>query len=189
MSSAGSPPNAQLAPRRDAAAAVLAPPCGVRALAIRALDKTALPGASVFCRRRVTAVVAGRPGRPCGPRRIARGSRRRAFSISERPKPAAACFSKVMLHSKVSDPPARWRCARWRRRSEAWLARRNGRRVKTAIFGNQLALARLRHLNGQSDVQERSAAAEGSLRIRTQFSSTVEGVVDYASTCWIPTAW
>lgn len=87
--------------------AVLAPPCGVRALALRALDKTGIARSEAFVGGGVTAVAAAAlAGLALAPlaRRIAPAGlvdMGRALGL---PRLGA---SKVMLHAKVSDPAKR----------------------------------------------------------------------------------
>jgi DNA-binding transcriptional LysR family regulator len=71
--------------------ATLAPPCGVRALAIRALDKAGIAWSERFVGGGVTAVVAAAlAGLAVAP--LARRIAPPAWSISGRPEAAAACF-------------------------------------------------------------------------------------------------
>jgi DNA-binding transcriptional LysR family regulator len=84
--------------------ATLAPPCGVRALALRALDKAGIPWSEVFVGGGVTAVVAAAlAGLAVAPlaRRIAPPGMIDIESTHGLPPIGS---SKVMLHSKVSDP-------------------------------------------------------------------------------------
>ena len=84
--------------------AVLAPPCGVRALAIRALDKAGVDWSERFVGGGVTAVVAAAmAGLAVAPlaRRIAPSSLVDIGPAGALPRLAS---SKVILHSKVSDP-------------------------------------------------------------------------------------
>src|SRR5215207_6020650 len=84
--------------------ATLAPPCGVRALAIRALDKTGIAWTESFVGGGVTAVVAAAlAGLAVAPlaRRIAAPGLVDIGPAAGLPRLAS---SKVMLHSKVSDP-------------------------------------------------------------------------------------
>ncbi|MDD1534344.1 MULTISPECIES: LysR family transcriptional regulator [unclassified Bradyrhizobium] len=84
--------------------ATLAPPCGVRALAVRALDKAGIAWRERFVGGGVTAVVAATlAGLAIAPlaRRIAPAGLVDIGSAHRLPKLGS---SKVMLHSKVSDP-------------------------------------------------------------------------------------
>ncbi|GLR84719.1 LysR family transcriptional regulator [Bradyrhizobium iriomotense] len=84
--------------------ATLAPPCGVRAIAVRALDKAGIPWRERFVGGGVTAVVAAAlAGLAVAPlaRRIAPAGLVDIGPAHKLPKLGA---SKVMLHSKVSDP-------------------------------------------------------------------------------------
>lgn len=84
--------------------ATLAPPCGVRAIAVRALDKAGLTWRERFVGGGVTAVVAAAlAGLAIAPlaRRIAPPGLVDIGPAHELPKLGS---SKVMLHSKVSDP-------------------------------------------------------------------------------------
>ncbi|MES5482853.1 LysR family transcriptional regulator [Bradyrhizobium sp. INPA03-11B] len=84
--------------------ATLAPPCGVRALAVRALDKAGIAWSESFVGGGVTAVVAAAlAGLAVAPlvRRIAPPS---LIDIGPAHKLPRLGASKVMLHSKVSDP-------------------------------------------------------------------------------------
>ena len=84
--------------------ATLAPPCGVRAIAVRALDKADLPWRERFVGGGVTAVVAAAlAGLAIAPlaRRIAPPG---LVDIGPTHKLPKLGSSKVMLHSKVSDP-------------------------------------------------------------------------------------
>ena len=84
--------------------ATLAPPCGVRALAIRALDKAGIAWSERFVGGGVTAVVAAAlAGLAVAPlaRRIAPPGLIDIGPAEALPRLAS---SKVMLHSKVSDP-------------------------------------------------------------------------------------
>ena len=84
--------------------ATLAPPCGVRALAIRALDKAGIPWSERFVGGGVTAVAAAAlAGLAVAPlaRRIAPPGLVDIGPAAGLPRLAS---SKVMLHSKVSDP-------------------------------------------------------------------------------------
>jgi len=84
--------------------ATLAPPCGVRALAIRALDKAGIPWTESFVGGGVTAVVAAAlAGLAVAPlaRRIAPPGLVDIGPAEGLPRLAS---SRVMLHSKVSDP-------------------------------------------------------------------------------------
>jgi len=87
--------------------AVLAPPCGVRATALRALDKARIPWNETFVGGGVTAVAAAAlAGLAVAPlaRRIAP-----AGLVDVGPKLGLPRLgaSKVMLHSRVSDPARR----------------------------------------------------------------------------------
>lgn len=92
-------------PRGDALQlATLAPPCGVRAIAVRALDKAGIPWIEAFVGGGVTAVVAAaQAGLAVAPlaRRIAPPG---LVDIGLVQKLPTLGTSKVMLHSKVSDP-------------------------------------------------------------------------------------
>ncbi|KJC49120.1 LysR family transcriptional regulator [Bradyrhizobium sp. LTSP885] len=92
-------------PRGDALpVATLAPPCGVRALAVRALDKAGIAWTESFVGGGVTAVVAAAlAGLAVAPlaRRIAPPG---LVDIGPAHKLPRLGASKVMLHSKVSDP-------------------------------------------------------------------------------------
>ncbi|MCK1384912.1 LysR substrate-binding domain-containing protein [Bradyrhizobium sp. 21] len=84
--------------------ATLAPPCGVRAIAVRALDKAGLTWRERFVGGGVTAVVAAAlAGLAIAPlaRRIAPPG---LVDIGPAHKLPKLGSSKVMLHSKVSDP-------------------------------------------------------------------------------------
>lgn len=84
--------------------ATLAPPCGVRALAVRALDKAGIDWREVFVGGGVSAVaaaaLAGLAAAPLA-RRIAPAGLIDIGPATGLPRLGA---SKVMLHSKVSDP-------------------------------------------------------------------------------------
>jgi DNA-binding transcriptional LysR family regulator len=84
--------------------AVLAPPCGVRALAIRALDKAGIAWTENFVGGGVTAVVAaalaGLAVVPLAGRIAPPG----LVDIGPAEGLPRLASSKVMLHSKVSDP-------------------------------------------------------------------------------------
>ena len=84
--------------------ATLAPPCGVRAIAVRALDKAGIAWSETLCRRRRHRGGRGGAGRPGGgaPRPADRAGRPGRYRAGA--QAAAAGVSKVMLHSKVSDP-------------------------------------------------------------------------------------
>jgi DNA-binding transcriptional LysR family regulator len=92
-------------PRGDALPlATLAPPCGVRALAVRALDKAGVGWTESFVGGGVTAVVAAAlAGLAVAPlvRRIAPPG---LIDIGPAHKLPKLGTSKVMLHSKVGDP-------------------------------------------------------------------------------------
>lgn len=92
-------------PRGDALPlATLAPPCGVRAHAVRALDKACVDWTESFVGGGVTAVVAAAlAGLAVAPlaRRIAPPGLIDVGPAHKLPRLGA---SKVMLHSKVSDP-------------------------------------------------------------------------------------
>ncbi|MHC2461878.1 LysR family transcriptional regulator [Bradyrhizobium embrapense] len=92
-------------PRGDALPlATLAPPCGVRALAVRSLDKAGIAWTEGFIGGGVTAVVAAAlAGLAVAPlvRRIAPPG---LIDIGPTHKLPRLGASKVMLHSKVSDP-------------------------------------------------------------------------------------
>ncbi|MEY9185531.1 DNA-binding transcriptional LysR family regulator [Bradyrhizobium sp. USDA 326] len=84
--------------------ATLAPPCGVRAIAVRALDKARIPWRERFVGGGVTAVVAAAlAGLAIAPlaRRIAPPG---LVDIGPAHKLPRLGSSKVVLHSKVSDP-------------------------------------------------------------------------------------
>ncbi|WP_375304274.1 LysR substrate-binding domain-containing protein [Bradyrhizobium sp. A11] len=84
--------------------ATLAPPCGVRALAVRALDKAGIAWRERFVGGGVTAVVAATlAGLAIAPlaRRIAPPGLVDIGPVLKLPELGS---SKVMLHSKVSDP-------------------------------------------------------------------------------------
>jgi DNA-binding transcriptional LysR family regulator len=84
--------------------ATLAPPCGVRALAVRALDKADIPWTEAFVGGGVTAVVAAAlAGLAVAPlaRRIAPPGMVDLGAAQALPDLGR---SRVMLHSKVSDP-------------------------------------------------------------------------------------
>jgi DNA-binding transcriptional LysR family regulator len=84
--------------------ATLAPPCGVRAIAVRALDKAGIAWRERFVGGGVTAVVAAAlAGLAIAPlaRRIAPAG---LVDIGPAQKLPKLGSSKVMLHSKVSDP-------------------------------------------------------------------------------------
>ncbi|SFK12263.1 LysR family transcriptional regulator [Bradyrhizobium sp. cf659] len=84
--------------------ATLAPPCGVRAIAVRALDKAGVAWRERFVGGGVTAVVAAAlAGLAIAPlaRRIAPPG---LIDIGPAHKLPRLGSSKVMLHSKVSDP-------------------------------------------------------------------------------------
>lgn len=84
--------------------ATLAPPCGVRAMAVRALDKAGVAWRERFVGGGVTAVVAAAlAGLAVAPlaRRIAPAG---LIDIGPAQKLPKLGSSKVMLHSKVSDP-------------------------------------------------------------------------------------
>lgn len=96
----------RFAPRRGEALplATLAPPCGVRALAVRALDKAGIPWRERFVGGGVSAVVAAAlAGLAVAPlaRRIAPPG---LIDIGRANKLPPLGASKVMLHSKVGDP-------------------------------------------------------------------------------------
>ena len=87
--------------------ASLAPPCGVRAVAVRALDKAGIPWRERFVGGGVTAVVAAAlAGLAIAPlaRRIAPAG---LVDIGPPHKLPKLGSSKVMLHSNVSDPAKR----------------------------------------------------------------------------------
>ena len=87
--------------------ASLAPPCGVRAVAVRALDKAGIPWRERFVGGGVTAVVAAAlAGLAIAPlaRRIAPAGLVDIGPLHKLPKLGS---SKVMLHSNVSDPAKR----------------------------------------------------------------------------------
>jgi DNA-binding transcriptional LysR family regulator len=87
--------------------AVLAPPCGVRAIALRALDKAGIAWSEAFVGGGVTAVAAAAlAGLALAPlaRRIAPAGLTDMGPAFGLPRLGT---SKVMLHSKVSDPAKR----------------------------------------------------------------------------------
>ena len=87
--------------------AVLAPPCGVRALAIRALDKSGIAWSERFVGGGVSAVVAAAiAGLAVAPlaRRIAPPN---LVDIGPAETLPRLPSSKVMLHAKISDPAKR----------------------------------------------------------------------------------
>jgi DNA-binding transcriptional LysR family regulator len=87
--------------------AVLAPPCGVRAIALRALDKAGIASSEAFVGGGVTAVAAAAlAGLAVAPlaRRIAPAG---LVDIGVALSLPRLGTSKVMLHSKVSDPARR----------------------------------------------------------------------------------
>ena len=92
-------------PRGDALPlATLAQPCGVRAIAVRALDRSGIPWSESFVGGGVTAVVAAAlAGLAVAPlaRRIAPAG---LVDIGPAHKLPQLGASKVMLHSKVGDP-------------------------------------------------------------------------------------
>ncbi|MBR0698082.1 LysR family transcriptional regulator [Bradyrhizobium lablabi] len=92
-------------PRGDALPlATLAPPCGVRALTVRALDKAGIAWTEGFVGGGVTAVIAAAlAGLAVAPlaRRIAPSGLIDIGPANKLPKLGS---SKVILHSKVSDP-------------------------------------------------------------------------------------
>jgi DNA-binding transcriptional LysR family regulator len=84
--------------------AMLAPPCGVRAIAVRALDKAGITWNETFLGGGVTAVVAAAlAGLAVAPlaRRIAPAG---LIDIGPAAKLPRLGASKVMLHSRISDP-------------------------------------------------------------------------------------
>jgi DNA-binding transcriptional LysR family regulator len=84
--------------------ATLAPPCGVRAIAVRALDKAGIDWNEAFIGGGVTAVIAAvQAGLAVAPlaRRIAPSGLADIGAALGLPRLGT---SKVMLHSKVSDP-------------------------------------------------------------------------------------
>ena len=84
--------------------ATLAPPCGVRAIAVRALDKAGIAWNETFVGGGVTAVAAAAlAGLAVAPlaRRIAPAG---LVDIGSSEKLPGLGSSKVMLHSRVSDP-------------------------------------------------------------------------------------
>ena len=98
------PMNGTAAPGETLPLATLAPPCGVRALAIRGLDKTGIAWNERFVGGGVTAVAAAAlAGLAVAPlaRRIAPAGLVDIGPASRLPRLGS---SKVMLHSKVSDP-------------------------------------------------------------------------------------
>ena len=91
--------------------ATLAPPCGVRAVALRALDKAGIAWSEAFVGGGVTAVAAAAlAGLAVAPlaRRIAPAGLVDIGPALGLPRLGA---SKVMLHSKVSDPAKTRRAA------------------------------------------------------------------------------
>ena len=84
--------------------ATLAPPCGVRAIALRALDRSGVEWSEVFIGGGVTAVVAaalaGLAVAPLARRIVPPGM----VDIGPAQGLPQIGMSKVMLHSKVSDP-------------------------------------------------------------------------------------
>jgi DNA-binding transcriptional LysR family regulator len=83
---------------------MLAPPCGVRALAVRALDKARIPWSETFVGGGVSAVAAAaQAGLAVAPlaRRLAPAG---TIDIGPARGLPGLGRSKVMLHSKVSDP-------------------------------------------------------------------------------------
>ena len=105
MNSAGSP-RRRFAWRRGEKLplATLAPPCGVRALALRALDKAGIAWSEAFVGGGVTAVAAAAlAGLAVAPlaRRIAPAG---LIDIGPAHGLPRLGTSKVMLHSNVSDP-------------------------------------------------------------------------------------
>ena len=87
--------------------ATLAPPCGVRALAIRALDKAGIAWSERFVGGGVTAVAA-------------------AALAGLAVAPLARRIAPPGLVDIGPAPASSQHCGRWRRRSGAWSARRNG---------------------------------------------------------------
>jgi DNA-binding transcriptional LysR family regulator len=84
--------------------ATLAPPCGVRAIAVRALDKAGIAWSEAFVGGGVTAVIAAAlAGLAVAPlaRRLAPPG---MIDIGPAHGLPRLGYSKVMLHSKVSDP-------------------------------------------------------------------------------------
>ena len=84
--------------------ATLAPPCGVRAIAVRALDKAGIAWNETFVGGGVTAVAAAAlAGLAVAPlaRRIAPAG---LVDIGPSARLPDLGSSKVMLHSRVSDP-------------------------------------------------------------------------------------
>ena len=84
--------------------ATLAPPCGVRAIAVRALEKAGVEWSEVFIGGGVTAVVAAAlAGLAVAPlaRRIAPPG---MLDIGPEHGLPRMGISKVLLHSKVGDP-------------------------------------------------------------------------------------
>jgi DNA-binding transcriptional LysR family regulator len=85
--------------------AVLAPPCGVRAVALRALDKAGIAWSETFVGGGVTAVAAAAlAGLALVARRIAPAG---LIDIGPALGLPRLGTSKVMLHAKVSDPAKR----------------------------------------------------------------------------------
>ena len=94
----------RLAPGEPLPLATLAPPCGVRAIAVRALDKAGIAWNESFVGGGVTAVAAAAlAGLAVAPlaRRIAPAG---LVDIGPSEKLPGLGSSKVMLHSRVSDP-------------------------------------------------------------------------------------
>jgi len=93
-----------MAARRYAAARNVGAACGVRALAVRALDKAGIGWTESFVGGGVTAVVAAAlAGLAVAP--LAAASRRRGLiEFGPAHKLPRLGTSKVILHSKVSDP-------------------------------------------------------------------------------------
>ena len=107
--------------------ATLAPPCGVRALAIRALDKAGIAWSERFVGGGVTAVAAAAlAGLAVAPlaRRIAPPGLVDIGPAEGLPR-LGILEGDAALEGQRSRQAAR-HCGRWRRRSGAWLARRNG---------------------------------------------------------------
>ena len=110
--SAGSPQTLCLAPGEALPLATLAPPCGVRAIAVRALDKAGIAWSEGFVGGGVMAVAAAALAGPCG--RAAGPANRAGGTGRYRPgaKAAAARGLKGDAASKVSDPRNWRRCER-----------------------------------------------------------------------------
>lgn len=84
--------------------ATLAPPCGVRAIAVRALDKAGLPWSETFVGGGVTAVVAAALAGLAVVPLAARLAPPGLMDIGPAAGLPRLASSKVMLHSRVSNP-------------------------------------------------------------------------------------